>query len=120
MATVRPQMGQWIFGCDVCQQVCPWNRFAAAQGDPAFAPHPGLPAPNLLEEIALTPEAFERKFKASPVKRAKRRGYLRSVAVALGNSGQPSAIPALEQALNDEAEPLVQEHITWALEQMGQ
>ena len=88
-ADLRPQMGDWIFGCDVCQQVCPWNqRFAAPQGDPDFAAREGVPRPDLAQELALDEVAFKAKFKGSPVKRAKRRGYLRNVAVALGNEGQ--------------------------------
>ena len=83
---LRPLTGNWVFGCDVCQQVCPWNqRFAAASGDPAFAPRPDVPAPDLQAELSLTPEAFSRKFKGSPLKRAKQRGYLRNVAAALEN-----------------------------------
>ncbi len=116
-AGLRDKTGDWVFGCDVCQQVCPWNRFAAGKGDPAFAPREGVPQPDLVEELSLTPEAFNQKFKNSPVKRAKRRGYLRSVAVALGNSGDPAAVPALERALDD-PEPLVREHAAWALEKL--
>jgi len=116
---LRPQMGPWVFGCDVCQMVCPWNqRFAPAQGDPALAARPGVPFPDLLSEMRLTPEAFRRKFKGSPVKRAKRRGYLRNVAVALGNAGDPRAVPVLRAALEDE-EPLVREHAAWALGRLG-
>ena len=92
---LRSLMGSWIFGCDICQQVCPWNqRFAIPEGDPAFAPRPGVSYPNLIEELALTPETFNTKFRRSPVKRAKRRGYLRNVAVALGNAHSPAAVPA--------------------------
>jgi epoxyqueuosine reductase len=117
---IRPQMGNWVFGCDICQQVCPWNlRFAKARGDPAFAPRPGVPEPDLIEELSLTPEAFNRKFKGSPVKRAKRGGYLRNVAVALGNSGDPQAVHVLKRALLGEAEPLVRGHAAWALGQIG-
>ncbi len=112
---LRPAVGQWVFGCDVCQMVCPWNRrFAAPEGDPAFAPRPGVPFPDLIVEMTLSPEAFRRKFKGSPVKRAKRRGYLRNVAVALGNAGDARAVPALRAALQD-PEPLVREHAAWAL-----
>ncbi len=114
---LRDKTGDWVFGCDICQQVCPWNRFAAKNGDPAFAPRRGVPQPDLIEELSLTPETFNRKFKNSPVKRAKRRGYLRNVAVALGNSGDPAAIPALERALDD-PEPLVREHAAWALKKL--
>ena len=68
--------------------VCPWNqRFAAQEGDPSLAPRSGVPFPDLIAELSLTPQEFNRKFKDSPVKRAKRKGYLRNVAVALGNSG---------------------------------
>jgi epoxyqueuosine reductase len=112
---LRPLLGDWVFGCDVCQIVCPWNRFASESGDEAFAPRPDAPRPNLIRELELTPEAFKHKFKNSPVKRAKRRGYLRNVAVAAGNSGDESTIPALESAGKD-TEPMVREHAIWALE----
>jgi epoxyqueuosine reductase len=115
----RSDLGDWVFGCDICQQVCPWNvRFAAEEGDAAFAPRPNLPDVNLEFELALNGESFSRKFKGSPVKRAKRRGYLRNVAVALGNAGQPRSIPALARALQDE-EALVRAHAAWALGVIG-
>jgi len=119
-AELRPQTGDWIFGCDICQQVCPWNqRFAPPKGDPAFAPRHDILSVNLIEELALTPEAFNRKFKGSPVKRAKRRGYLRNAAVALGNSGDPAAVPALAKSLLEDPERLVRQHAAWALGQIG-
>jgi len=113
---LRPLLGEWVFGCDVCQMVCPWNRFAAGTIDEAFSPRPHVPRPNLIRELELTPATFNRKFKNSPVKRAKRRGYLRNVAVAAGNSGDENTIPALENA-GEDFEPLVREHVDWALEQ---
>jgi len=117
---LRPQIENWVFGCDICQQVCPWNlRFAA----PAFAsdlnPQPNKASPNLSTELHLTPQEFNRKFKRSPIQRAKRRGYLRNVAVALGNSKSPEAIQALAETLQTEAEPLVRAHAAWALGQIG-
>jgi len=111
---LRPQMGNWVFGCDACQTVCPWNKFAQAEFDQAFAAGPGLPFPDLVAELDLTPQAFNRKFRQSPIRRAKRRGYQRNVTVALGNSGNPAAIPTLEKALESD-EPLVREHAAWAL-----
>lgn len=114
---LRPQTGDWVFGCDVCQQVCPWNRRVAPAPDPEFEARPGVPAPDLAADLALTPQEFNRKFKDSPVQRARRRGYLRNVAVALGNSGDPAAVPALEKALQDD-EPLVRQHAAWALEKI--
>jgi epoxyqueuosine reductase len=117
---LRPQIGDWIFGCDICQQVCPWNqRFAPPEGDPAFAPRHDILSVNLIEELALTPEAFNKKFKGSPVKRAKRRGYLRNVVVALGNSEDSTAVPALTKSLLEDPEPLVRQHAAWALGQIG-
>lgn len=116
---LRPKLGNWIFGCDICQQVCPWNqRFAQSTGDEAFLPRSGLTRVPLSDELALNAQTFNTKFKGSPIKRAKRRGYLRNIAVALGNTGDQDAIPALIQALNDN-EPLVRGHTAWALGQLG-
>ena len=116
---LRSLIGDWIFGCDICQQVCPWNqKIAVPQWTPAFSLRAGLPLPHLGDELALTPQEFNRKFQGNPVKRARRRGYLRNVAVALGNSGDPAAIPALIQALAD-PEPVVRGHAAWALARIG-
>ena len=113
---LREKMGDWIFGCDICQLVCPWNRFAE-QGDSAFEAR--RPAHSLTEELALTPQEFSQRFKGSPVKRAKRSGYLRNVAVALGNVGDRINLPVLQHALDDE-EPMVREHAQWAIEKIEQ
>lgn len=114
---LRASLGEWVFGCDVCQMVCPWNRFAA-KGDVTLQPRQDIQHPNLIRELALTPEEFNRKFKDSPVQRAKRRGYLRNVAVALGNTGDRRAIPALEKARED-GEPMVQRHAAWAMDKLS-
>jgi epoxyqueuosine reductase len=121
---LRPQMGEWVFGCDVCQEVCPWNIRFAKDGGYALSPRPSIPEPDLFEEISLSREEFNRKFKGSPIKRAKRRGYLRNVAVAIGNqaSGAPfsqTAIDVLREALLSEPEGLVRGHVAWALGQIG-
>jgi epoxyqueuosine reductase len=117
---LRPALGDWVFGCDICQEVCPWNiRFAEPQGDSAFSPRPGVPQPALGTELELTPETFNQKFKGSPVKRTKRRGYLRNAAVSLGNTRDLEIIPILVQALLSDSEPLVRGHAAWALGQLG-
>lgn len=113
-ADLRPLVGNWVFGCDVCQQVCPWNRFASPDHDPSFNAQPGMPNPDLIAELALSPTEFNHKFKDSPVKRSKRRGYLRNIAVALGNSGDSAAIQALEIAVQ-KSESLIREHALWAI-----
>ncbi len=114
---LRPQIGEWIFGCDICQMVCPWNEKALRREETQVEEKTIEPYPDLIEELLLTPQEFNKKFKNNPVKRAKRRGYLRNVAVALGNAGDPAAIPALEKALDD-IEPLVREHVKWALDKI--
>ncbi len=114
---LRSSIGNWVFGCDVCQMVCPWNRFAAPDGDSSLKAREGVPHPQLIQELGLTPEKFNEKFKDSPIQRAKRRGYLRNVAVALGNSARTEAIPALKKTLEDK-EPMVQKHAAWALQQI--
>jgi epoxyqueuosine reductase len=114
---LRPKMDNWIFGCDLCQMACPWNQHPQPDPQPVFLPRTGILFPNLVADLALTPQEFNRKFKDSPIQRAKRRGYLRNVTVALGNAGGPDAIPALERASQDD-ESLVREHAAWALEQI--
>ncbi len=113
---LRDKIGNWVFGCDICQMVCPWNRFAE-EGDPAFGDD--NPAEQLTEELSISAQEFNQRFKGTPVKRAKRRGYLRNVAVALGNTGDMHALPVLQNALNDE-EPLLREHAQWAIEKINQ
>jgi epoxyqueuosine reductase len=108
---LRPLVGEWVYGCDVCQQVCPWNHLESASA-------PGL-LPDLQAELQLTPTEFNHRFQGMPVKRAKRRGYLRNVAVVLGNSHDQAAIPILAQVLLHDPEPLVRGHAAWALGQIG-
>ena len=113
---LRPLMGEWIFGCDICQQVCAWNRFSS-QADPAFEPK--IPLPVLTEDMLLTSVEFNQRFKKSPIKRAKRRGYLRNMAIAIGNNGNKTDIPILEQAMHaTHNEPLIREHAQWAKEKI--
>jgi epoxyqueuosine reductase len=111
---LRPLMGNRIYGCDICNEACPWNRFSEPTDEPAFLAREGLDGPSLIEWMTMTQEEFSRRFKNSPIKRTRRRGLLRNVAVALGNWGAPAAVPALSTALNDE-EPLVRGHAAWAL-----
>ena len=113
---LRAKIGDWVFGCDICQMVCPWNRFAG-EGDPAFDAK--TPVHPLTEELLISTQEFNQRFKRSPVKRAKRRGYLRNVAVALGNTGDMHALPVLNRALED-SEPMVCEHAKWAIEKIEQ
>lgn len=114
---LRPKLNDWVFGCDLCQMVCPWNRFAPRDVDASFSPRPDSAQPNLLSALALSPADFNRNFKGTPLQRAKRRGYLRNVAVALGNRAGPEALPALQTALAD-PEPLVRAHAAWAITQI--
>jgi epoxyqueuosine reductase len=113
----RTGVGRHVFGCDICQDVCPWNRKRGEQGGPAFAAREGLLAPELDALASLDEGAFREMVRGSPVKRAKRRGLLRNVCVALGNSGDPSRRPVLERLLADE-DPLVREHARWGLDRL--
>ncbi len=112
---LRPLIGDWIFGCDICQEVCPVNHRAepAAAGPPAVEPRPAL-----IPLLRLGEEEFRRRFRHTALARAKRRGLVRNVAVALGNAGDPAAVPALREALCDE-DPLVRGHVAWALGRIG-
>lgn len=116
---LRPLMGDWVFGCDICQEVCPWNRARSISFHREFVPSEGAGADlDLVDLLGLDDAAFRARFKGTPLTRAKRRGLLRNAAVALGNQGDLRAIPALLGALRD-PEPLVREHAAWALAQIG-
>ncbi len=109
----RQGVGRHVFGCDICQDVCPWNRKRRRRGGAPFEPRPDSFAPDLADLAALDDEAFRERFRRSPVKRAKRRGLLRNVAVALGNTGDPRHRPILDLLARDE-DPIVREHAEWA------
>ena len=114
---LRPAIGRRIFGCDDCLAVCPWNRFAQAGHLLASHTRADLATPDLVELLALDDAGFRARFAGTPLLRAKRRGLLRNVCVALGNVGDDSARPALARAAAD-PEPLIAEHATWALDQL--
>lgn len=113
---LREEAGEWAFGCDLCQAVCPWNRHAPETREPGF--YPAEPLPELSELLALDDAGFRQRFAGTPLTRAKRRGFLRNVAVALGNRRDPETVPALSRALAD-PEPLVRQHAAWALAQVN-
>lgn len=115
---LRPQLKNWIYGCDECQEICPWvRRHSRPTREQFLRFEPELVAPRLTDLLALDENGFRARFKGSPIKRTKRRRLLRNVAVALGNWGDPSALPALETAAAD-PDPLIQEHAAWAIEQI--
>lgn len=114
---LRASMGNWVFGCDLCQEVCPVNRKAISTGDPNFG-RTDLSSINLVELLDMTEERFRQRFAGTPIMRAKRVGMQRNACVALGNSGDPSAVPGLTRALTT-APPLVRAHAAWALGRIG-
>jgi epoxyqueuosine reductase len=114
---LRRPVGNWLFGCDVCQEVCPWNRKAPPGAEPAFEARPGLEAIDPTELLGLTEEEFRRRFRGTALMRTKRRGLLRNAAIVLGNHGDPAALPALRKALTD-PDPVIREAAQWAIEQI--
>ncbi|MFQ6028501.1 MAG: tRNA epoxyqueuosine(34) reductase QueG [Dehalococcoidia bacterium] len=114
---LRPQMLDWVFGCDLCQEVCPVNRKAQPTTEPGFA-RPELGLLDLLNLLELTEEEFRSKFQGTPILRAKRLGLQRNACVALGNRGDLVAVPILGRVLR-EAAPLVRSHAAWALGRIG-
>ncbi len=115
----REAMGDRIFGCDDCLDACPWNRFARASRDAALQPRRAILDMPLREFLTLDDAGFKDLFRGSPILRAKRRGFLRNVCVALGNTGSRDDLPALHAAAED-PEPLVREHAAWAIKQILQ
>ncbi len=114
---LRGKIGNNIFGCDICQDVCPWNRRAKVTDESSFKPRDGLYNPDLASLSQLTEEDFRRVFKGNPIKRAKRKGLLRNIAVAMGNSGLKGFIPYLKELLKDK-DPLIRAHSAWALSKL--
>ncbi len=114
---LRPAMTEWLFGCEVCQEVCPWNRKAPPGTEPALQARPDLVALDPLEVMGLSEDEFRRRFRGTALWRTKRRGLLRNAALLLGNRGDPAALPALRQALAD-PEPVVREAARWAIDRI--
>jgi len=115
--TLRSGLGDHVYGCDVCQEVCPWNvRFARALDEPALAPRAEIDA---VEMLALDDAGFRERYRGTAVTRAKRRGLARNAAVVLGNRGDASALPVLERAASEDPDPVVREHAAWAIEAMA-
>src|SRR5437773_3633349 len=114
---LRPLIGDRIFGCDDCLDACPWNRFAQVSRESAFAAGPSTTNFALRDYLKLNDAEFRNLFRDSPIKRIKRRGFLRNVCVVLGNVGDEADLPALEKAAAD-PEPLIAEHAAWAIHQI--
>lgn len=116
-AEFREAMGDRIYGCDECLEVCPWNRFAQQSRESAFSAREFVHGWTLRDFLALDDDGFRALFRRSPIKRIKRRGFLRNVCVALGNIGTREDLPALEKAARD-PESLIAEHAQWAIERI--
>jgi epoxyqueuosine reductase len=114
----RAAIGELLYGCDICQDVCPWNvRFSRDVTEPALLPRTDLVDPDAEELLALSEAEWRVRFSGSAMTRTKRRGLARNAAVALGNRRDPGTIPALQAAAMHDPEPLVREHAAWALAQ---
>jgi len=114
---LRSAIGNRIFGCDDCQLFCPWNKFAHLTTEPDFAPRHGLDATDLVTLFAWTREEWEHRVAGSPLRRAGYTGWLRNIAVALGNATTSPAIITALNARRDDPADIVREHVGWALEQ---
>jgi epoxyqueuosine reductase len=112
---LRPLIGNRIYGCDDCQLVCPWNKWAKVSALPDFEPRNGLDAATLVELFAWTEDEFDKRLEGSPIRRIGHERWLRNIAVALGNAPTTAPIVAALQARASHPSPLVGEHVAWAL-----
>ncbi len=115
---LRPLIGDWIFGCDICQDVCPVNRKASKGSQISFKQRPGFSTPDLVEILNMDQADFSKKYKDSAIKRTKLVGMKRNACIALGNNGDSASLPALSNALKTE-ESLIRIHAAWALGRIG-
>jgi epoxyqueuosine reductase len=115
---LRSLMGRHVFGCDICQDVCPWNRKAPVTAAPEFEPRPGMVNPSLDWLAKMEPNEFQKVFRSSPVRRAKLSGLRRNAVIAMGNSRNKKFMPTLKK-LSEDPDPLVAEHAQWALAELG-
>jgi epoxyqueuosine reductase len=115
---LREGMGDWLFGCDVCQEVCPWNRKSPTTSEPAFQPVADLSPADAAELLRLDEAGFRERFRPTPLSRPRRSGLLRNAAIVLGNSGRRDAVPSLVAALSD-GDPVIRGAAAWALGQLG-
>ena len=117
---LRPLMGNRIYGCDDCQLVCPWNKYARLATTPDFAVRNGLDAASLVELFAWTAEEFDQRLQGSAIRRIGHERWLRNIAVALGNAPASAGARAALEARRDDPSPLVRDHVRWALERQRQ
>ncbi len=118
---LRAPIGRQVFGCDICQEVCPWNAKASSSRSESDFTRPELINPALAWLASLTAEEFNQQFRGSPIKRTKRSGLLRNVAIAMGNSGQQEFLPQLKRwAAADDEDAVLAEAAAWALERLSE
>jgi epoxyqueuosine reductase len=116
---LRPSMGDWVFGCDICQTVCPWNQRGVKTSGTTGNATDFLTYTNLIDGIQLTEADFAQIFQDSPLLRSKRKGLLRNIAVALGNQPDADLLPLYQKILESESEPIVRQHVAWAVSRVG-
>jgi epoxyqueuosine reductase len=118
---LRNFTGDWVFGCDICQMVCPWNSRRAVSADqpPRQSSEMQKQFPNMMEELLLSDQDFKWNYAKTPILRLKRKGYIRNIATALGNLKSKEGVPALVNTLMVDSEPLVRGAAAWALGQIG-
>lgn len=115
---LRSGIGHQIFGCDICQDVCPWNRKAPSSSSSEFEPQSGLVNPPLDWLVDMTPEEFSETFRGSPIRRAKRTGLRRNALIAIGNSGRKEFLPLLQRLASDQDE-VVAESARWSIQRLN-